>query len=771
MDDDEIRVDTAAPAPPLLERLGFPAGVAFWRESLIVVAVVAPLLTFVYRLYDAHLKVPFNYTGDALGTATYTKTMIENGWYFSSPRLGAPFVTDWRDFPVGGENLHWVALKVLGTLTGNYAVAMNLYFIASFFLIALTAYFVARYLRLRVAVALVVGVLYAFLPYHAFRNVAHIARGAYYIVPVAVLVLLWAADYRKEFLSTDGERTRWRRGRVLAAVVVAVVLGASDTQNAAFMVSFLAVFMLVNAIRDRSWRPLALLVLLSAVAMGSLMLNNVPYLLARHENGANLEAGKRILGDQDYFALRPVNLVLPAEGHRIGALASIASDSADSQSTNSETEGTPLGFVGAVGLLVSLGAVVAVALGLRRRTETGELLARLGILNVVAILIGAIGGFAFLLALAGFGQYRTWNRVSLFIAFASLVATGLLLERGCVWLRGRVTRQSAFTTIVAVASGVLIVGGALDQVTPKYVPSYATVAAQFDRDATFFHGLEQHLPRGAMVFQLPVATFPEAGAIWNMGDYSEFAGYLHTRHLRWSYGGMKGRPDADWLRNLATCDPRVLVTQIAAAGFQGAVIDTSGYPDGATAFLADVTPLVGAPRRQSPDGHLQYVDLTALRSRLTAQVGADTAHAWRDDLLGTTVRWKGFSGIEPACGDPNRWAVQPSATMEVTNRTGRSRSMLVSTDFSANPKSSHITVRGPGFTRQVALVDGRGHFEQPLTLAPGTSRLRFTVTGPRVEAPNDPRQLWFALVGPTAEAGSAPTLAQWAHGATATGSA
>src|SRR5262249_2073228 len=102
------------------------------RESGLVIAVVAPLVVVVYQLWDAHLRVPFGYPGDALSTSAYTKSIIDNGWYFHTPRLAAPFTADWRDFPVGGENLHWLALKIIGLFTGDYALTVNIYFLLGF---------------------------------------------------------------------------------------------------------------------------------------------------------------------------------------------------------------------------------------------------------------------------------------------------------------------------------------------------------------------------------------------------------------------------------------------------------------------------------------------------------------------------------------------------------------------------------------------------------------------------------------------------------------
>ncbi len=751
----------SVPTPTRLDRLGFPVGVRFWRESFLVVAVVAPLLTLVYRLWDASLRVPFTYFEDGLGTLAYTKSILENGWYFSNPRLGAPFIANWRDFPVGGENVHWFSMKVIGTITGDAASALNVYFLLSFFLIALAGYFVARYLRLGTAAALVVGVLYAFAPFHAFHLI-HVARSVYYMVPFAMLVLLWTADYRREFLHTEDGATRWRRGRVGTAIAVVVILSSSDTQNAAYLITLLAVVAIIHSVRDRTWRPLAIVAVLGAITLGTLLVNNSPYLWSRHQRGPNPEVATRGLRDQDTFALRPATLLLPAPGHRIGAFADLTERATEGATTDGESRGTALGIIGSVGLLLSLGAVAAGALGTRPRDESGLLLTRLGLLNIVAIVIGTVGGLSYLFALAGFTQYRTWNRLSIFIAFASLLAVGLLLDRGFARIRTRVPGPRAAVIMVTV-TGILVVGGAYDQTSPKFVPHYATLAAQYNGDATFYQTLERRLPRDAMVFQLPIAEFPEVGPIVNMADYAQFTAYLHSDALRWSYGGMKGRPDANWIRNVAPCDPPAFLTQLAVVGFDGVVLDTTGFVDGGEAFRTGAEPLVGSPRLRSPDGHLEYFDVTRLRSKVRAEVPAATRQEWINATLGRSVRWNRFSPIDTPCPIPLRWATERSTSVDITRGPGAASSAKLATDFDANPTATRITVRGPNFTEVIPLVEGRGRFERSVPLPSGRTTLRFTLIGPKVNAPGDQRTLWFGLRNANFDAVGVPTLTEWAH--------
>jgi phosphoglycerol transferase len=774
---DDVEVNAGA-GVSRLERLGFPPGVRPVRETGLVAIVVAPILTIVYKLWGFHPKVPISYSGDGLSTSAYTKAIIENGWYFYNPRLAAPFTADWRDFPVGGENLHWIVLKIFGMVTGNYAISVNAYFLLGFFLVAFSAYFVARFLRFGIATSLVVGVVYAFLPFHAYRGEAHLARGVYYAVPPGVLLIFWLINYRTEFFRSNESKLVFRRGRMVFTLLVCVLMGSSDTQNAAFMVSIMGVLALVVAARDRDWRPLALLGVIGIATFGTLFANNLPFLYARHTRGANTTVANRPLSDQDRYALRPVDLVLPAPGHRIPAFAKLADKSAAGRRTNSETPGTPLGMIGTVGFVWSIGAVFALGVGSRVRSDSTKFVAQLGAINAVAILIGTIGGFAFLLALAGFGSYRTWNRISLFIAFASLLATAVLLDKLFNWLKARLSvRHVLWLSVVAIIVGVLTLGGALDQITPRYVPNYKATAARFDIDATFYHELEKSVPKSSMMFQLPFEPFPEAGTIANMTDYQDFTGYLHTKNLRWNYGGMNGRPEGDWQRNLSIYDPAATLASLATVGFQGVVVDRTGFSDNADSFLAAAKPFVGDPQLTSTDDRLLYLDLTGLRARLQREIGDNGVARSRDVTLGNTIKWDGFSFPEPLCGGTRRWSVSPSAWINLVNSTKQPQTITFSSDVRANPRATSLAITAPGIHDKAAFTNGVASINETITLPPGLSKIRLDLNGPQVVAPQDARTLYFALenfsFGPQYES---PAIA-WAHqlnpgcksGASATG--
>ena len=91
----------------------------------------------------------------------------------------------------------------------------------------------------------------------------------------------------------------------------------------------------------------------------------------------------------------------------------------------------------------------------------------------------------------------------------------------------------------------LVVLAFVDQ-RPTSRPGVATLAATFDSDRAFVERIERLLPPDAMVYQLPYTQFPEVPPLHREPLYSPMRMFVHSRHLRWSYGGMKGRPGDYW---------------------------------------------------------------------------------------------------------------------------------------------------------------------------------------------------------------------------------
>jgi hypothetical protein len=119
----------------------------------------------------------------------------------------------------------------------------------------------------------------------------------------------------------------------------------------------------------------------------------------------------------------------------------------------------------------------------------------------------------------------------------------------------------------------------------------------------FVADVEDRLPAGAEVFQLPVIPYPEYKKTYGrVFDYEGLLPYLWSRDLEWSYGVHRGRPEADWQRNVDSADPAETLAGLRGLGFDGIVVDSYQYDDGGTAAVGSLEQALGPPEVTAGDG-------------------------------------------------------------------------------------------------------------------------------------------------------------------------
>jgi len=307
--------------------------------------------------------------------------------------------------------------------------------------------------------------------------------------------------------------------------------------------------------------------------------------------------------EAEIYGLRITQMLLPIDSHRVPSMAQKRA-AYRTASTNGFTEANmaALGIVGSLGFLLSISALLLGRPRTRRRsesppeTEEPVSLRLLGLLTVSAVLFGTVSGFGAVFAGAISPQIRAYNRISVFIALFALATLGVLADR---FIRLRKGSAWRVTGILVIALVVLF--GVLDQ-TPANLRDGLQAAAAYAADATFGQQVQAELPSGASVFQLPYLPYPESPPLFGMQDYDPFRGYVHTTGLRWSYGAIKGRPDATWQQATAALPAPAMIQQLREKGFAALWVQLNGYEDGGVAIQRELTGLLGPPAVVKADG-------------------------------------------------------------------------------------------------------------------------------------------------------------------------
>ncbi len=708
--------------------------------------------TLALQLWDASRAVPFTYDGDALAVGAHFKTVLETGWYENQPMLGAPFGQMYHDFPQA-DNLHLAAVAVMNVFVDNWAVAFNAYYLLGFPLAALTAVWFFRLVGVSRAFTLVLAVLFALLPYHFEKNQGHLFLASYYPVPLGAGVVLMALRGTSLWSLGAGARSRVLARLTCPAVltVLAMVLvGAASTYYSIFTAILLAVAGLVALWRDGSWRRFVGAAAAGALLLATMLVNMAPDLLYARGREANTLAFTRDAGEADVYGLKLAQLLLPSFHHRWQPLGELR------LTYNREfplpSESPVLGAVAAAGLVILLIVVVS-ALARRRpaSARTSLRLRHLALLTLVSLGVAGIGGFSTLIALFVTDNVRSWNRMSIFIALFCLAAVGVALDVLVRWVQCLRPDSRKLGVVLPTVLGLFLMGlGILDQTSGDYIPNYKGVRESYYSDAAYVREIEDQLPAGAAVYQVPHQVFPESPAVNGVPDPDPLRLYLSSTDTRWSAGGLKGRPQADWPLRLADKPISTVVPLLAVSGFSGISADRLALGDAAARLEDDLTWQLGAgPTAASSDGRFVFWPLAGAEAEMASRYDESAREALRASTLLPPVPYAGPGFERPMVLDGKVvWrSRKPTAQLLLDNPRDSPLAVHLSFALASVAGAENVEVRLPGRDPiSLDLTEGLAPVAVDLVLRPGHSVVRLRVTSAARVVAGPPRPAAFDVI-------------------------
>jgi phosphoglycerol transferase len=547
-------------------------------------------------------------TGDELTVAMGAKWLIENPWIFYNPHLGMPFGTAMFNVPQPDVFLYLI-IKLLGLTTSRFGLVMNLFYLLTFPATLLCTLYVLRQLKLGYPAALLGAFLYTFLPFHFMSGEGRLFLMAYYFVPLVVLLMFRVTSDQPPLLKEGEEgkwpRPAWRSRGAIGAIVICVIAGSSGVYYAFFACFLMMIAGMAASAAQRRLAPLISALLLTGLISLTVLLCLSPHFLYGHGNPV-----ARVTGDAETYALKISQLLLPLSGHRWLSLALLKNSYYFNAPLVNENDAATLGFIGSLGFILLLGWAAARVIGAAFRWPAGDdqrILSVAALLTLAATLLATIGGFGSVFALLISSQIRSYNRICVFIAFFAYLAVALVIDRG---IGTRMVRRSSK---LLYAAGVFLLAaiGLYDQTSTSFIPDYAKVEKAFRSDAEFVRKIEKKLPPGAMIFQLPYLTFPEAA------EYDLARGYLHSRQLRWSYGAMVSEQSDLWTRATKELPVPEMTRGVAEAGFAGIYLDRRLYPDNGASIEQQIVATTSQPPITSPQSQLSFFSLEEYKARLS----------------------------------------------------------------------------------------------------------------------------------------------------------
>ena len=450
--------------------------------------------------------------------------------------------------------------------------------------------------------------------------------------------------------------------------------------------------------------------------------------------------------EAEIYGLKIAQLLLPLSGHRLKMFAEIKNRYNQAPLVN-ENDTATLGEIGGAGFLFLLGwlgfRLMRPNVNWLTRADR-ELLDYTALLTTATTLLATVGGFGSLLAIFAFPEIRAYNRISIYLAFFCLLVVALLIDRV---IGSRIKSRNAYL-FYCVGMAILLVFGLLDETARSFAHDYRSLRLRFASDKQFVQSIERTLTPGSMIFQLPYGSFPESSPTFRMTAYDPLLGYLHSRTLRWSFGGMIGGKADVWQKHVAEEPPTEMLEALALVGFAGIYLDRYGYIDQAEGTERQLQGLLTQAPLTSENGRLAFYDLRPFAARLRTRL---SGQQWR--LAEAQVRnppsisfGDGFYNEESNGLRKWRWTSSSEVDLHLANSSGHDEHVLLQlTLATGHPQSSSVRLTGPGLDCQVK-VDFNGlAISKPIVLPKGDAVLHLSTDAPKVIAPADPRTMFLRI--------------------------
>jgi phosphoglycerol transferase len=260
------------------------------------------------------------------------------------------------------------------------------------------------------------------------------------------------------------------------------------------------------------------------------------------------------------------------------------------------------------------------------------------------------------------------------------------------------------------------------------------------RDRDFVRSIEERVPAGKVILQMPYRVFPEPpleppGIAFE--PYELLRPAIHSRTLRWTYGSIHGSESDRWQARLNALPLDQQLETIADAELGGVTVDCNAYADRGQSLLKDLERRLGPPSVVSGDSRMVFFDLASYVDERRSRIPPEEWASRRDRALHPLlVCWRtGFQGEEraPDTGWVYRWSDRSSMVM-VVNELNIPREARLSMKFDVpyQEKEYRLRVKSGFIENEVTLSKEPRAVEQIVTVPPGKHLIRFDCDGPRL---------------------------------------
>ena len=551
-----------------------------YASFLLMILIILGMMYHLMDLGDMKLNIPMQYLGgDDMGVIVNAKMMVEQGWNMTSDRLGAPYSVQYYDFTSSMmHNAGLVIMKIFALITRDAAATMNLSYLSIFFIAGIISYFVMRNLKVNCWVNALASSVFALSPYMLYRNIGHIVLTECYFVPLSILLCLWIYE-RDDVLVPD--KNFFKRKINYVALLFTFLIANNGIAYYPFFTCFIFMVTAVSKLVKTGKIKEGLRgVIATVMVCFFVVLSILPGKIYTMTHGTNAAAIDRAGFEQaELYGMKISQLFMPVNGHGIyDKYIDIYNENAFLVNENSTAY---LGIIGMIGFIILM-----ICLFTKKDSALNKRLGYLSELNITMVLMGTIGGIGAMFSFFISPMLRGYNRISIFIEYACILAVALLADKLANVLKARINNKkekkvkyNILLYGMTVVFGCICVFSIWEGCPALVTPAYDTIEAEYTSDKEFVEAIEDELAPGSMIYQLPYHKYPEDGPVNDMADYHLYIGYLHSNTLKWSYGSIKGREEDEWNESVSEMKYEDMVSYLKEQGFAGIYVERRAYTE------------------------------------------------------------------------------------------------------------------------------------------------------------------------------------------------
>lgn len=564
---------------------------------------------FVFKYHNVNWSIMFCNQSDAIGLANVARNYSSG--IDRNQLLCAPFF-DSESVSVNTYLVHRIFLWSITQFTDNWAQAANLFYVLGYVLVSCSIFFVLKKMKISSVIASVLSLVYTFLPYHYLRGEVHIYLGMYYLVPPLCLLILRILE-GKVFLKKQMDKAAYFN--IFIILFWLWICGTSDIYYSVFACILMIFAGVISSIEVKKVNHLVDITVFCATTLVSVISINIPFIV-RTFHGQEIDAGlsSRTLADLEIYGLRLSQLLMPIKNHRISFFAALRTFY-DGFINDTESSMATLGILMSFGFLYS---IVCAFIEQGKRNE----IKRLGQLNIFCVLLAGIGGLNVFVGLI-FAKVRCYNRISVFVAAFSIMTLAILLQK----IYNKLVDVKKIRIVFDILLVIVGLFAILDQ-TPRFDAELREEEVKLDQNTRMFvQEIEKTVPKGSMIFMMPVITQNESFAMNGMRSYEQQWPAVYSDTLRWSATNNLGIRDRNrqWKKALSCMSIEEMLENISVVGFEGIWIDANGYgTEEEFSYVKEkLNEKLGDPILISNSGKQYYYSLSAYTSQLKAQYSVE----------------------------------------------------------------------------------------------------------------------------------------------------